>query len=58
MVNYLQELSSSFHKFYMSCKVLGEDKELSMARLGLVNATRIILNKSLNLIGVSAPEKM
>ncbi len=58
IINYLQELASSFHKFYTTCKVLGDDEELSMARLFLVNATKVILNKSLTLVGVEALEKM
>ncbi len=58
LINYLQDLASSFHKFYTSCKVLGEDRNLSLARLSLVNATKIILNKSLTLVGVTALEKM
>ncbi len=58
LINYLQDLASAFHKFYTSCRVLGEDKELSFARLSLGNATKIILNKALTLVGVTALEKM
>ena len=58
IINYLQELASAFHKFYTTCRVLGENKELSIARLFLVSATKIILNKSLTLVGVTALEKM
>ncbi len=58
LVNYLQDLASSFHKFYTNCRVLGEDQTLSLARLSLVNATKVILNKSLTLVGVTALEKM
>ncbi len=58
LINYLQDLASSFHKFYTSCRVLGENKSLSLSRLFLVNATKIILNKALTLVGVTALEKM
>lgn len=58
IINYLQELSATFHRFYTNCKVLSEDHALSIARLSLVNATKIILNKTLTLIGISAPERM
>ena len=58
IANYLQELSSRFHKFYSSCRVLTEDKDLSRARIALITATRTVLGNGLKVIGVSAPEKM
>ena len=58
IVNYLQELASSFHKFYGNCKVITEDKNISQSRLGLINGTKIILSTGLSILGISAPEKM
>ena len=59
IANYIQKLAQLFHSFYGECKVLDvENKELSAQRLALVEATRITLRNALNLIGVSAPEKM
>ena len=59
IANYIQKLAQLFHSFYGECKVLDvENKELSAQRLALVEATRITLKNALNLIGVSAPEKM
>ena len=58
IANYLQELASSFHKFYGNCKVITEDKNISQARLGLINGTKIILSTGLSILGISAPEKM
>ena len=58
IVNYLQELASSFHKFYGNCKVITENKNISQARLGLINGTKIILSTGLSILGISAPEKM
>ncbi|MDD5595032.1 MAG: arginine--tRNA ligase [Candidatus Omnitrophica bacterium] len=55
---YLQELSESFHKFYDLHRVLGDDAQLTQARLSLVEATRIVLATGLELLGVSCPEKM
>jgi arginyl-tRNA synthetase len=55
---YLQELAESFHKFYDLHRVLGQDEELTNARLGLVNGVRIVLSTGLGLLGVSRPEKM
>jgi len=59
IANYIQELAASFHSFYNAEKVLNPDnKELTEARLALIQAVRINLANALRLIGVSAPEKM
>ena len=58
LVRYLQELASAFHKFYDSCRVLDEDKEISCERLALIDAARVVLGNGLRLLGVTAPEKM
>jgi len=56
---YSLELANYFHKFYESCRVLDEkNKELSQARIGLIQATQIVLKNTLKLMGISAPEKM
>lgn len=55
---YAQELADLFHSFYTNCRVLTDDPELRKARLVLVNATRIVLRNTLNLLGVQAPERM
>lgn len=56
--NYANELAESFHKFYENCKVISEDKKLTEARLSLIFATRIVLKNTLELMGITAPEKM
>ncbi len=59
LLRYLQEVAATFHKFYDSCRVLDEsNKELSVERLGLIEAARVVLNNGLRLLGVSAPQKM
>lgn len=59
ITNYIQRLAQLFHSFYNECYVIDENNlELSGQRLALVEATRITLANALNLIGVSAPEKM
>jgi len=55
---YLQALAEAFHKFYDLHRVLGEDKQLTAARLALLSATRIVIATGLELLGVSRPEKM
>jgi arginyl-tRNA synthetase len=55
---YAQELATVFHSFYKQCRVVTEDKALTDGRLKLVQATKIILARSLHLMGITAPEKM
>jgi len=55
---YALSLAEKFHRFYKQCRVIGEDKELSQARLALIQATQIVLRNVLTLMGISAPEKM
>lgn len=55
---YAIELAESFHRFYQRCQVVSEDKELSSSRLSLVSATQIVLKNTLELMGISSPEKM
>lgn len=57
--NYARTLADSFHRFYEKCPVIksGSD-ELTSARLELLKATQIVLKNTLDLMGISAPEKM
>lgn len=55
---YVQELASDFHSFYTVSRVITDDKAMMKARLSLVLATKTIISNALNLIGVTAPEKM
>jgi arginyl-tRNA synthetase len=55
---YAMELATAFHDFYEKCRVLSEDDALSMARLKLVSAAKLVLARALSLMGMSAPERM
>jgi len=55
---YAMELADAFHKFYENCIVISDAKGLTKARLALVIASKIVLKNTLDLMGVSAPEKM
>ncbi|MFO7749880.1 MAG: arginine--tRNA ligase [Desulfobacteraceae bacterium] len=55
---YLMRLASAFHGYYNKHKVLTEERELSRARLSLVVAVKTVIRNGLDLLGVSAPEKM
>ena len=59
LTTYARDLASTFHAFYRDCLVLDpEQPELSRARLKLVTATRTGLARTLELLGVAAPETM
>ncbi|MCX6400115.1 MAG: arginine--tRNA ligase [Propionibacteriales bacterium] len=62
VARYLEELAGTYHRFYDSCRVLPmgdeEPNALHRARLLLVAATRTVLANGLDLLGVSAPERM
>jgi arginyl-tRNA synthetase len=53
-----QELARRFHRFYNECRVVGEDAELTQARLWLCRASQQVLANLLLVLGVSAPERM
>jgi arginyl-tRNA synthetase len=55
---YALDLATSFHQFYRDCRVISKDKDLTQARLALALATKIILKNTLDLMGITAPEKM
>jgi len=56
---YLINLASTFHKFYNKHKVIDEkNKELSNARLYLIEGVRKTINSGLKLINVTAPRRM
>ena len=55
---YAQDLATVFHSFYKQCRVVSEDEVLTKARLKLVEAAKIILAKTLCLMGMKAPESM
>lgn len=55
---YVQELAQEFHSFYNSNRVIGEDKELMKSRLALMVAIKTTLKNALDILAVSAPERM
>ena len=56
--NYVTELAARFHKFYTVCRIKGAEQKLLNARLVLADSVRTVIENSLTVIGVSAPEKM
>jgi arginyl-tRNA synthetase len=55
---YLMETAADFHRFYHACRVVTEDQDLSRQRLALVEAVGRVVRNGLDLMGVTAPERM
>ncbi len=55
---FLTELAGMLHKYYTKHRFIGDDPELTQARLLLADVTRTVLKNGLTLLGVDAPEKM
>ncbi len=58
MTHYVRDLANDFHTYYNAHQFLVEDEALRDGRIKLILAVRQVLRNGLNLLGVSAPEKM
>ena len=65
VARYLEDLAGTYHRFHDSCRILprgGDDHDtspgLAAARLWLASATRIVLAHGLDLLGVTAPDRL
>ena len=59
--HYATDLANSFHNFYENCRVVSsneEDNAISAARLKLVESAQIVFRRALELMGMSAPDRM
>ncbi len=57
LTTYAQEIARMFHHFYAHCRVI-DNGEVNESRYWLLQATKLVLAKTLSVIGVDAPEKM
>lgn len=55
---YLRELANGLHSYYNAHQFLVDDDELCKSRIDLILAVKTVLATGLNLLGVSAPERM
>jgi len=55
---YAQDLATVFHSFYKQCRVVSDNDALAKARLKLVEAAKVVLARTLHLMGMTAPDKM
>ncbi len=58
IANYLQDLCTIFHKFYVLNKVISDDLNMTAARLVLTETSRITIKNGLTILGISTPERM
>lgn len=59
ITNYIHDLAGLIHEFYTECRVIDRDNiAVSSSRLALCKASEQVMKNALNLIGVSAPERM
>ena len=61
LAHYTMELATAFHGFYENCRVISanpEDADVTLARLKLVESAQIVFRRSLDLMGMNAPERM
>lgn len=56
LARYARDVATDFHQFYTAAKILTDDRDLRIARLALCLATKTILTRVLDLIGVTAPK--
>ena len=55
---YLRDLANDFHTYYNAHPFIAAETDLRLARLSLIDATRQVIANALDLLGVTAPERM
>ena len=58
LCTYVYELASDFSSFYQECPILKSDERVRTSRLALADLTARVLEHSLGLLGITAPEQM
>ena len=58
LTGYLEKLAELFHHYYNAAPILVEDKDLCRARLSLLLITQNAIKCGLDILGITAPEKM
>jgi arginyl-tRNA synthetase len=62
VARFLEDLAASYHRWYDNCRVTplsgAEPEDVHHTRLWLNDATTVVLRNGLDLLGVSAPERM
>jgi len=58
IIFFLIDLAGQFHSYYNRHLVISDDPDLTLARLWLAEALRIVFHNGLRVVGLSAPESM
>lgn len=58
VMKFLLNVCAAFHKFYNSCKIVSEDKNLTGMRVLVCLCTKIVIKNILDMFKISAPESM
>ncbi|WP_375481101.1 arginine--tRNA ligase [uncultured Jatrophihabitans sp.] len=62
VARYLEELAGTYHRWYDTCRIIPKGDEpitdVNRTRVWVNEATRVVLANGLDLLGVSAPERM
>ncbi len=58
LAEYLHNVAGEFHKFYHEHRVVGDDKPLMAARIGLCRAVKTVIGNGSSIIGIAALERM
>lgn len=58
MTRYAMEVAALYHKFYQNCRVKCEDSAVCAARAALCRATATVLENTLGMLKITAPEVM
>jgi arginyl-tRNA synthetase len=58
LCTYVYDLASDFTSFYEHCPILKADEPLRSSRLAIADLTARVLEHSLGLLGIDAPEQM
>ena len=58
VAGWLLSLCRELNNWYVQHRVLGQEPELTAARLVLVRASKTVIANGLRLLGIAAPEEM
>ncbi len=58
LTRYVMDVAGAFHSFYNACRVKGEEESIMKARITLVRATLTVIKNVLEVLSITAPEKM
>ncbi len=58
LTRYVMDLAGLFHSFYNSCRVQCDDEKLMKARVILIEATKTVIKNVLDILKITAPDKM